>query len=383
MEQRHTISKTEGIMNQLNSLPKESTVWEILHHTDRPIVLYGTGNGGDKLIDALAKIGRTPQGVFASDGFVRNRTFHDMPVLSLAETEKRFGKDMIILCAFGSSVPDVMDHMCRLDNTYTFYMPELPLYSGELFDYDYFAAHKDELELAYCLMSDEPSRNIFCDVLEYRLSGKIEHLQNTETFDISLSSLLATDKVYIALDGGAYNGDTAKQMMDVFPHLSLLIAAEPDARTFRKLSAYAETSNGIVQPINCALGDFDGTYTFSSSGSRGSGIAGKNMRAKTVEVESRTLDALCADKEIDLIKLDIEGNEGAALRAVKDTVTRSQPALAVSLYHKTEDLFSLPLQVASICGDNYAYYLRRVPCYPAWDLMLYAIPDRLKAQQNP
>ena len=82
---------------------------------------------------------------------------------------------------------------------------------------------------------------------------------------------------------------------------------------------------------------------------------------------------------MDLIKLDIEGDEAAALIKATDTILRDTPALAVSLYHRSEDIFSLPLLVNDLCVGNYAYYLRRVPCYPAWDLMLYAIPERLKA----
>ena len=194
-----------------------------------------------------------------------------------------------------------------------------------------------------------------------------------------MAALLNADAIQTVLDGGAYNGDTAKQMCAVFPCLRELIAAEPDARTFKKLSAYAETSNGIVRPVNCGLNNDDGTYSFSSSGSRGSGIAGKNMRAKTVEIQVRTVDTLCQGKAMDLIKLDIEGDEAAALTCAADTVRSSSPALAVSLYHRSEDIFILPQQVERLCNGDYKYYLRRVPCFPAWDLMLYAVPNRLQA----
>ena len=61
-----------------------------------------------------------------------------------------------------------------------------------------------------------------------------------------------------------------------------------------------------------------------------------------------------------------------------ETVRRDRPALAVSLYHRSEDLFTLTAQVADMCGNGYSYHLRRVPCFPCWDLVLYAVPDRLK-----
>lgn len=378
MEQRHPLPASAAVTDLAALLPREECVWEILKNTDLPIVLYGTGNGGDKLIDALAKIGRTPDGVFASDGFVRSRTFHDMPVQSLADAEKQFGHDMIILCAFGSSLPDVMDHMRWLSRNYTFFMPELPLYGGDLFDYPYFSAHIDALNRAYASLSDDRSRKLFCQTILYRLSGKIDYLETTETFENSLASLLRTDAVRTALDGGAFTGDTARDMLRVFPNLDTLLAAEPDERTFRKLSAFAKEREDTVFPVHCALSDTVGTYTFSSSGSRGSGIDGRNKRAKTVEIPANTVDSLCRDLTLDLLKLDIEGEESAALRASCETVRRDRPALAVSLYHRSEDLFSLTAQVSDMCGDGYSYHLRRVPCFPCWDLVLYAVPDRLK-----
>lgn len=378
MEQRYSFPEIETVTDLRDLFPREDCVWEILRTTDRPIVLYGTGNGGDKLISALENIGRKPDGVFASDGFVRNRTFHDMPVVSLADAEKIFGHDMMILAAFGSSIPDVMDHMRWLDENYEFFMPELPLYGGDLFDYDYFMEHIDEINEAFGLLTDSVSRDLFCDILRYRLSGRIGYLEDTEPFSYSLRCLTRTDTVRTALDGGAYTGDTAREMRQVFPHLKMLIAAEPDARTFRKLSEFASTDADVIHPVNCALGDTVGTYTFSSSGSRGSGIAGRNKRAKTVEIQTSTVDTLCEGWTLDLLKLDIEGDEAAALRAAENTIRRCQPALAISLYHRSEDLFALPRQVFALCGEGYSYHLRRVPCYPAWDLMLYAIPARLK-----
>ncbi len=40
---------------------------------DKPIFLYGTGNGADKIIAALDKYGVSLDGIFASDGFVTGR----------------------------------------------------------------------------------------------------------------------------------------------------------------------------------------------------------------------------------------------------------------------------------------------------------------------
>ena len=65
------MTKEEFIFQYSDVLPLSRELSE----GSRPIVLYGTGNGADKVIEYLSSLGRLPDAVFASDGFVRRRTF--------------------------------------------------------------------------------------------------------------------------------------------------------------------------------------------------------------------------------------------------------------------------------------------------------------------
>ncbi len=354
----------------------QDTLWERLRRETRPIVLYGTGNGADKIIDQLAAVGRVPDGVFASSGFVRSRTFRDMQVESYEDITARLGEDIVILIAFGSALPEVIGRMRELDTRHTVYIPEVPLIGGEVFTYGYFDRHREELAQVFAQLSDDTSRELFSDMLRYRLGGRLSDLFRTEESGVSLSSLLKTEEIRCALDGGAFTGDSAKVMLDVYPHMEALIAVEPDARTFKKLSAFAETANGTVIPVHGALWDTEDTLTYSASASRGAGVQGRNHRARTESVPAVTADSLVPDRRLDLLKLDVEGAEMRAIIGAESVILRDRCALAVSLYHRTEDLFMLPLRIAAFCPD-YRFFLRRVPCVPAWDLMLYAVPPRL------
>ncbi len=354
----------------------EDTLWERLRRESRPIVLYGTGNGADKIIDQLAAVGRVPDGVFASSGFVRSRTFRNMPVESYEDVTARLGGDIVILIAFGSALPDVIGRMRELDARHTVYVPEVPLIGGKVFTYEYFDGQRDPLAEVFARLSDDTSRALFYDMLRYRLGGRLSDLDLTEDSGTSLSTLVQTEKIRTALDGGAFTGDSARVMLEVCSHMEKLLAVEPDARTFRKLSDFAEITNGVVLPVHGALWNTEDTLLYSASASRGAGISGTNRRARTVNVPAVTADALCAGISPDLIKLDVEGAELRALQGARTVILRDRPALAVSLYHRTEDLFALPLFIAQFCPD-YRFYLRRVPCVPAWDLMLYAVPPRL------
>ena len=58
-------------------------IWNALQNEKRPILIYGTGNGADKIIDELNRLGIVISGIFASSGFVRSRSFRGFQVISL------------------------------------------------------------------------------------------------------------------------------------------------------------------------------------------------------------------------------------------------------------------------------------------------------------
>ncbi len=347
-------------------------LWERLSRTDRPLVLYGTGDGADKLISALARIGRAPDGVFASEGFVRRRTFRGMPVLSYGEALARFGEEMIVLVAFGSARPEVMERIRHMSERHTLRMPDLPLLGGPLFDRAYLEAHRQEADAARELFTEPASRTLFDEMLAYRITGEIAYLSRTAAPEEIFRAAAGSRAVRAALDGGAYYGDSARVMFAAFPALTSLIAAEPEAHSFRRLSEYAAQSGGAVRPILAALWDEDGTLPFTGDCGRSSRVLGK---AQEKEVPARSVDSLLGGSPVDLIKLDVEGGEARALAGARETIARWTPALAVSLYHRTEDLFSIPLSLSAAYPGRYSYLLRRAPCYPAWDLMLCAVPN--------
>ena len=59
---------------------------------------------------------------------------------------------------------------------------------------------------------------------------------------------------------------------------------------------------------------------------------------------------------LDFIKMDIEGSELSALRGAESSIRRWQPKLAISLYHRPEDFFSIPLWIDAL-GVGYRLFL--------------------------
>ncbi len=348
------------------------SLWEKLAAEDRPIFLYGTGNGGDKIFSALEKYGVTLTGVFASDGFVRDRYYHDYHVRAYSDIRSEYGDDIIVLLAFGTTLPDVTEFIELLDGRHELIIPDVPLYGGDLFDMEYFLNHQDRINHVHDLFTDEKSQKIFRDAINFRLTGKYCYLSETEPMEDSLKELFGMKRISSVLDGGAFRGDSTEIFASVFSPDSI-IAVEADPRTFLKLKNYADAEiRSEVEYINAALWDRDGVLEYTSSGSRGSGESGRNRRAKNASVVSRSIDSIIGDRKIDFIKLDIEGAESLALDGACETLRTHEPDLAVSLYHRTDDILELTERIRGTL-PGHRLYLRRVPCIPMWDLTLYAV----------
>ena len=79
-------------------------LWEYLSSTKKTVVMYGMGNGADKILAVCEKYGIEVCDFFASDGFVRGHAFHGKTVLSYSEIKEKY-KDFIVLVSFAVASP--------------------------------------------------------------------------------------------------------------------------------------------------------------------------------------------------------------------------------------------------------------------------------------
>ena len=355
-----------------NALLFSRDLWQCLQEEKRDILLYGMGNGADKLLAFCEQKGIPVRGIFASDGFVRGHSFHGMRVMSYSEVEGIYPQDAcVVLLAFGSSRPEVMALFDRVAARYPFFVPDLPVCGENLFDAAYFAAHRAEFEKARALFADEDSRTLFDLVLQCKYEAA-HALFDRATSKKEAWDILPSESITAMADLGAYNGDTAREAIAKCPGLSFVLAAEPDRRNFRKLSDWV--ANGadkcVVECHQVAISDSCGEAAFDASGNRNAGLC--TGRAD-VTVQTATLDALLDGRRVDYVKFDTEGAEHAALLGAAKTIRAHRPALRVAAYHRSEDLFDLPLLLAALC-ENYELHLVRTKGYPCWDLDILALP---------
>ena len=80
----------------------DSCLWDYLRQTEKKIVLYGMGDGADKILAQFDRLGIRASGVFASDEFARGNLFHGFSVRKLSDTVAELGEDIVIVIAFAS-----------------------------------------------------------------------------------------------------------------------------------------------------------------------------------------------------------------------------------------------------------------------------------------
>lgn len=353
----------------------ETDLWQYLSRTDKPILLYGMGNGADKILRVCERYGIEISDFFASDGFVRGHSFHGKVVLSYSEAKAKYGS-FIVLLSFASSLPDVLATIRRVASENELYAPDVPVFGDNLFNLEFFREHQKEFEDAYDLLADEKSRKTFVNVIQYKLSGDVAYLDACEADENeTINELLSPSSIVDYADLGAYNGDTIRRLAPLAKNLHRVVAFEPDRRNFRKLSDYGESVSEhlTIAPLQLAAWSNRETLLMDASGNRNANLADTAKAKKTVEVEADSLDNRLGGLEPDYIKYDVEGSEREALLGSAETIRRFRPRLLVSLYHRSEDLFTLPLLLKELAPD-YDFYLRKLPYIPAWDLNLYAIP---------
>ncbi len=339
-------------------------VWTALAESDKPIVLYGMGNGADKVLDELEKRNIKAAGVMASDDFCRYQEYRGFTVRKQSDFERQFDDFVIALC-FGSSLPDVTAHIRRVAEQHRLLIPNIPVAGENLMTDAFIAEHRQEIEQAYSLLADEASQIVFKGALDFYYTGELKYLDRIESDkdEVFKKILRLKDERY--LDLGAYRGDTVDEFLRYTDGYESITAVEPNPKNYQKLCEHiADLENTTA--LHAGIADRVGTMTISKKAGRMPVLGDKNG----VEIPVTTVDQI--DCSPTYIKIDIEGMEHQMLSGAAHTLRAMKPKLNLAAYHRTEDFFSLILRLHEIVPD-YRIYLRKHPYIPCWDLNIYAV----------
>ena len=340
--------------------------WEFLKETPLPVAVYGTGNGADRVFEEFEKLNITVDAVCASDGFVRKRTFRGFEVKSISQLENEFD-DFIIVLAFASPLPEVIENIKKLSFRHRVIMPSVPVFGDNIFNKDFLRSHLEEIEKAYSLLSDEKSKEVFEGIIRFQITGELNYCFDCETDKDEAFSILNLSENESFLDLGAYRGDTIKEFLHYAGNYEKIVAVEPDKRTFKKLQIYCEDLENCTT-LNNAVWNESKELFFD--GNKGRGGSAKD---KGESIFSVTVDELSEKHgKFTYLNIDVEGAEKEMLQGAEMTLKQHKPKLCMAGYHRSEDIFALVNQINEINGD-YKIYLRHHPHISFWDTNIYCI----------
>ncbi len=354
----------------IDKILMQEDLWSKLTKAEKPILLYGMGDGADKVLDVCDSKGIKVSGVFASDGFAKKKIFRGFEVTTFSEALKVYDNP-IVLMSFASSLDDVLDNIKRIASEYELYCPDVPVFGEGLFDKQFVLENIGNFQKVYDLLSDEKSKFNYVNLILGKMTGKIEYLENAES-DVAeaYKNIIHPKPDGHFVDIGAYNGDTIREYLSYSGSCGKITAFEPDGRNYAKLCRYAE-ENGIPTDYlyNIAAWDKNEVLTFYSRSGRNSAGTTSHKNAKSVSVQADAVDSYI-DSKVDFINIDAEGSDSKVISGLENTIRLYKPCISCALYHRNEDMFAIPLKLYEMYG-NCNVYIRHFRYFPAWDTNVY------------
>lgn len=224
---------------------------------------------------------------------------------------------------------------------------------------EFYKNYEEYLNQVYTMLNDEESKLILAARIRAIQSGTIGYIK-VSTYDEYYHPFVAPELCDIILDGGV------SEYINSQIHFVKTIGAtgkyygfEPDPVGFCK--AY-EGMNRLAPYTNYELIPFglwhkQGKLRFEMLGL---GTRSTDLNnASTIECDVLSIDEFvkCRNmNQVDFIKLDVEGAELNVIKGAIKTITKFRPKLAISVYHKLQDIYFIPLFLKDICPD-YEFYL--------------------------
>lgn len=338
-----------------------------LQDSKKEVVLYGAGYCGYETYKLLHKHKINVVAICDDDKARVGKSFFNLKINQVSDIVLKSNTIILITSGFNAG----MKQKLRNAGLYDYYYEiDFGRFEQKKETWRYFFDNKGKFDLAYKLFNDDFSRRLFINLINYRISRDLKYLKGYESENqyFPNDGIVKTGENEIFLDCGAFDGDSIKTFLDyVGGKYEKIIAMEPSDNNYKKLI----NSIGFLQNIefhNKGVYKEEKKLRFSVGDAKNSFVSDSG----TEELDVIDIDTLLNGEKVTFIKMDIEGAEYDALQGARSTIKKYTPKLAISIYHKTEDLLDIPLLIHEI-NPNYNFHLRHYSP-TVIETVLYAIP---------
>ncbi len=236
--------------------------------------------------------------------------------------------------------------------------------------------NKDEeiIKSVYSYLCDEQSVKTFSNLIEYRKTNNSQLIN--EIFEMGHQQYFPRDmfqieKNAVFVDAGAYDGMTSVAFSKWCDTYGKIYCLEPDSLMYKVMHEVLKIK-GIKNVVEIEKGAWlsNGKFKFSMNNMTGSSFLDDKG---SYEIETTTIDSILSGTKASYIKMDIEGAELEALKGCRETIIKYKPVLAISVYHKPDDLWILPYYIKK----NYPWYKLYMRHYTdlTTETILYAVAE--------
>lgn len=349
------------------------------------ILIYGAGSSGIAFLYDLRKIGIEPLYFVDSDEKKINTECEGLKIIAPGDIFSKTGEDFLIIVCIntdGKRYCKSFEEALRIGGHHAVYDKLKSFGCKNIIDYTYFRRcheffadekynapscsdvylmeeHEQEISDVYDFMMDSLSKEVFEKIVRFRLlDDSIEvptMSQEKQYFEYGFYEK-RQDEVFV--DCGAFNGISLNTFLQENNHtFDFYYGMEPDKANFEKLREYvANMPEDIRKKMyitpKAAWKDHNGIKFYSLCGP-GSFVA--DIGKETAETV--TIDEMLDGKRVTYIKMNIEGSEKEALRGAEKSIKQYKPRLAIAGYHRTDDLWKIPLMIKRY-REDYKIYLR-------------------------
>lgn len=357
----------EMVLQEFESLKDEraKTCEKIKSH-GLPIIMLGAAQTAQRFTNEFTKFGVEINGYAVDEKYFQpNKTFLGKTVYNFEELSKQPGKYIFVL--------GIEDEILGSNRALKFVQQKIGYTLIKDFvpiDYEYISARMENFSETFEMFSDDLSRQTMTAYLKSKITGDPSY--NFPVYDPNqyFNEVTATLSGGGYVDCGAYNGDSVEKFINWSGgNYTKIFAIEADKNNFDALEKFVREKNyRDVLTFHCGVWNERTKITFSGSNETSSAVSDFG----NVTIDAEKIDDIAGDTKISFIKMDIEGSELNALRGAAETIKRDKPALAICVYHKAEDLITIPQLIKNL-NANYKFYLRKHTRFAETELVLYAI----------
>lgn len=230
--------------------------------------------------------------------------------------------------------------------------PSLKLSFFDGFDKD-IKLNFDKYRQIHDLLADNISKNIFQNLLNFKLSGDKRYVASFKRIvkEQYFEPFLPLPQNPVFADVGGFVGDTSLEFIKRYPNFEKIYLFEPEISNFKQAKENLKAHKNI-EFLQKGLGEKNEILHFSANGD-----ASAISEDGEYTIEVVRLDDV-AQGRVDFIKMDIEGAEASALKGAANTIIAHHPTLSICVYHKADDFWQIPNLVLSL-RDDYKIFMRQ------------------------